>query len=95
MKILWLFLSVLFIPLINANLTAIAYPTSGSADLPDSGTPSALQQAIIDNLRESLTQQHTQDLQIITILLALTIGLACVVIALAVIFLKKRRTFNK
>ncbi len=102
MKISRLVLSILFIPLINANLTANAYPTGTSADLPAVIHSSDLQQGIIDNLQKSLDQQkqqnekqHAQDLQIISFLLALSIGLACVVVALALVFLKNRRSLDK
>ncbi len=39
-------------------------------------------------------EQHTQDSQIIMILIAITIALGCAVIALAIVFLKTRKYQN-
>src|SRR5712692_4929891 len=89
---------LLLIPVPNISIQYCIY-------CPANMTPqqqSAFQQALNEKLRESLKQQiqqsqdqHAQDLQLISLLLAISIGLACGIVALAVVFLKNRPSRSK
>ncbi|MGI0046528.1 MAG: hypothetical protein ACREBB_04990 [Nitrosotalea sp.] len=61
-----------------------------------------LQQALNQKLQETLKQQiqqsqdqHAQDLQIISLLISISIGLGCALMALVVIFLKNKSSGSK